>query len=75
MRAPTSRKAGAATVWDGSITIADRTNPRKSCPTACLEYMIALRDVAGREQATLCLLCDNAVSRTQWRVIFERGDA
>ena len=56
-----------------NITIADDGEPRNSCPLACLAAASVLYDQRGREAATLCTVCDSAISRTEWLALLAGG--
>ena len=45
----------------------------QACPWACIRSATVLYDKSGREAATLCVICDTAISRTQWLVELDRA--
>jgi len=45
------------------------------CPWPCLDQHITLADATGRPQATLCLLCGQALTRADWRAELEAAMA
>lgn len=45
------------------------------CPWSCLDQHITLGDATGRAQATLCLLCGQALTRADWQAELDAAHA
>lgn len=45
------------------------------CPWPCLDQHITLADATGRAQATMCLLCGQALTRADWQAELDAAHA